>query len=519
MENKKKVIGYVRVSTEEQVKDGFSLDNQRSDIKHKCNMEDWELLKIFEDEGISGASLNERDGLKAALKFAKEEKVDYLIVWKLSRLSRKVMDVVDILKFLEHSETSLLSIKDNIDTATHMGKYFLYIASIFAEIERENIIVQVKGGMAQKAREGLWNGGSAPLGYKLVDKKLIINKEEAKIIKFIFTEYLTGKGYKAIAKDLNDRGLKTSKNAYFSGNSVKDIITNPIYAGRIRWGRLKNWGKKDDNGQRKRKYSSNEDIINVNGVHEAIIDLDIFKKAQQMLETNPRHNVKQFNGKHLLSGIIRCPDCGYGMSIQVVKSKGRTYEYYSCNQYSNKKTCKPNLIPKNAIEKEFYEVFEKIVNEDDFITRILSSLNNSNNQVIELEKAIARKEKDIKDLEKGNENLLEELREGTAAFKQAIRNSIEKALEKIEVIQAEVNSLKESIGIIKGRTLNLKDISEVLQSAGKVLKLMDNQTQRMLISKLIKEIKTEGKHIKEICFSFEDGFRVERDKQNLTISK
>ena len=197
----------------------------------------------------------------------------------------------------------------------------------------------------------------SPLGYILINKELVINEAEAEIVKLIFTEYLKGDGYKTVAKTINEKGYRTRKGSTFSGTTVKGILTNPTYAGKIRWGKLKDWGKKNADGERKREY--NNEMIIVEGIHEPIVELETFNKVIEILEGNPRHNVRQFTSNHILSGILRCPDCGYGMSIQIAKSRGKTYSYYSCNQYANKKTCSPNLIPQETIENEFFRNIRK----------------------------------------------------------------------------------------------------------------------------------------------------------------
>ncbi|KAB2950713.1 hypothetical protein F9B85_14000 [Heliorestis acidaminivorans] len=180
--------------------------------------------------------------------------------------------------------------------------------------------------MTQKARQGEWVGGIPPLGYDLCDKKLVINEEEKKIVDFIFEKYLDKNGYLTIVDMLKEKGYKsktyTTKKGKvrqgrdFSANSVKEILKNPTYIGKIRWGYREDWGKKEENGGRKRKYS--EKPIFVEGKHKAIIDEDDFYKVQDMIENNPRSHVKRFNGNHLLSGLLRCPVCEYGMSYQPV---------------------------------------------------------------------------------------------------------------------------------------------------------------------------------------------------------
>lgn len=233
-----RVLGYVRVSTEEQATEGYSLDNQRADIKDYCKRNKWELVDILSDEGVSGATLNQREGMQRLLRQVSKEDIDYVIVWKISRLSRRLSDVVKIVEILDNKKTYLYSIKDNIDTNSQMGKSFLYIGSIFAEIERENLIVQVRGGMREKAKQGRWVGGKPPIGYELVDEYLVVNQEKANVVKLIFKDYLSGAGYTEIADRLNQQGYKTREDKAFSNTSVKGILRNPIYAGKIRWNNL-----------------------------------------------------------------------------------------------------------------------------------------------------------------------------------------------------------------------------------------------------------------------------------------
>ncbi|WP_179295636.1 recombinase family protein [Bacillus sp. FJAT-45350] len=519
MGERKTAVGYIRVSTGVQARDGFSLDNQVEEIRNKCKKEEWELLGVFDDKGKSGALLNERPGLLEMMKFIKENNVNYLIIYKFSRLSRNIENLFLITKQLEDTSTHLVSTSDNINTEGPLGKAFMVLTGLFAEMERDNIIEQVKGGMSQKAREGEWNGGTAPLGYDLVDKKLIINGEESKTVKFIYTEYLKGKGYKTIAAQLNDDGIKTKIGGTFSGNSVKDILRNPTFCGKIRWGHRKDWGKRYSDGKRKRVY--NEEPIIVEGKHDPIIDEATFSKVQELIDNNPRHHMKRFNGNHLLSGLLKCPDCGNGMSIQPVKNGKRTYEYYTCNQYMNHKTCKPNTINKAKIEPEFLDILEKKVNEPDFQKSILASLNSSNEQVKEFEKVIKSKDREIKESEQKLEDIIDELlEESSERVKEALRKRMDKLSLRIEELQTDISKKKASIKNLESQNLNQDEIVEVFKSVGKAIKLIeDKEKQQSLVRMLVAEIQVENKHIKEVHFRFSKKFRIGGGKENRTISK
>lgn len=495
-----RAIGYTRVSTEEQAKEGYSLDNQERDIRRFCDYKEWELVEMFSDEGISGATVKDRPGIINALSYLKEEDIDYIIVWKLSRLSRSMRDIVDIADIIEKKGKYLCTIQDNIDTANGNGKHFLYFAAIFAEFERDSMIIQVKGGMEQKARVGEWNGGTPPLGYDLKEKKLVINKEESPIVELMYNEYLAGNGYMAIVDDLKGKGYKSKKGFDFSATTVKEILKNPTYKGWVRWGYRKDWGKKNEEGSRKREYS--DEPIYVKGIHDAIVDEVKFEEVQALIMNNPRSHMRRYQGFHLLSGLLRCPDCGYGMSIQQISSKGRKYSYYSCNQYQNKKLCKPNMISKDKIEEEFLGILDKIVSESSFKETMKKSVCSADAQLVAIDANIKRKEAEIEKLEKDINEYMQELNGGTEKYKERIRKIIEDCLHKEEEIEKVIQNEKRKRSQVEAVTLDVDDIFRVLEHTGKVIRLLEKEAQQNLIRKLIRQIKVKDKHISEMEFTF-----------------
>ncbi|ERN51618.1 recombinase family protein [Alkalihalophilus marmarensis] len=500
-------VGYIRVSTEEQATDGYSLENQKSVIHTRCKNEGWNLNRTFQDRGKSGSTIEKREGLKELLNYVREYNIDYVLVYKLSRLSRKISDVASIAEHFENLGVKFISIEDKIDTSSVTGKYFLMMAAIFAEMERDNIILQVKGGMEQKARQGEWNGGSPPLGYDLVDKKLLVNRKEAEIIVYIFNEYLKGKGYKAISKELNDKGWKTKKGKNFNGVGIKEILRNPTYRGQIRWAYRKEWNKLDSEYKRKRKY--NEELILSKGIHKAIINKAVFEEVQQRIENNPRHTMKRFDGKHLLSGLLRCPDCGYGMSIQIVKRKDKVYEYYSCNQYQTYKRCKANSIAKNKVEEEFLAIFQQAIAKPEIIETMLKSVSKLNNQSTEIEKNLERKKRELKTLKSKESKLFDELLEGNDNYKNTVRIRIQEVTDKIASIELEIKAAMISLERSKDSNFDSNEIMLLFSKVGKVIRLLDKPKQQSLVRKLVTQVKVEGKSIKEVQFSFQKGLDVD----------
>jgi site-specific DNA recombinase len=406
--------------------------------------------------------MDERDGINSAKDRIKVDKVDYLICWKTSRLSRRAYDIVETVRFLENNKTTFISIEDNIDTSTPLGSAFLIIGGVFAEIERKNIIAQVPSGMHQKARSGGWNGGIAPLGYNLIEQKLIVNPEEKVIVEEIFDLYLKNNGYKTIAQILKDKGLTTRANKFFSGNSIKEILRNPTYCGKIRWGKLENWNQKNEEKMRKRVYT--EEIELYKGIHEAIISEDIFNAVQEKIENNPRSHVKPFRSNHILSGLLKCPECKGSMSIQKTTSKGKTYFYYQCNSYANKKDCAPNLISQNDIESEFFDVLDRIIYQDNFQNLLLTGLEKTNQNIESYNSIIKNKESSIKQLTNKNEKIANEIPEtDDINLKQNLRKNYTKNNSMIDSISEEIHNLKKEILDLQNKNIDVTEASLMLK--------------------------------------------------------
>ena len=200
----KKCILYPRVSTEMQV-EGYSLDGQKNSLKRFAEREEMQIVGIYEDAGKSGKSIEGRPAFKRMLSDIQEGlDVDYVLVYKLSRFGRNAADILNSLEFIQSYGVNLLCIEEGIDSSQTSGKLLISVLSAVAEIERENILEQTMNGRREKARQGKWNGGPAPYGYSLKDDTLVIEKDEAEIVRTIFDKFVhTNMGYTGIAKYLN----------------------------------------------------------------------------------------------------------------------------------------------------------------------------------------------------------------------------------------------------------------------------------------------------------------------------
>lgn len=208
---------------------------------------EYEIVREYEDAGKSGKSIEGRMGFAQMMEDIRSGKdgVAYVLVFKLSRFGRNAADVLSTLQVMQDFGVNLICVEDGIDSSKDAGKLMISVLSAVAEIERENIRIQTMEGRIQKAREGRWNGGFAPYGYRLVDGKLEINEEEAVAIRMIFDLYVhTDIGATGISKYLENHGIskiqrQNGKNPLFDAALIRKIIANPVYCGKIAYGRRK----------------------------------------------------------------------------------------------------------------------------------------------------------------------------------------------------------------------------------------------------------------------------------------
>ena len=331
---------YTRVSTTMQV-DGYSLDAQRDKLRKYADYEDMVVAGEYSDEGFSGKNIQGRPEFQRMLNDIQEGKdgVSYVLVFKLSRFGRNAADVLNSLQLMQDFGVNLICVEDGIDSSKDAGKLMISVLSAVAEIERENIRSQTMAGREQKAREGKWNGGFAPYGYKLENGNLVIAEDEVEVIRIIYDRYIhTNEGVAGVAKYLNRNGFvkKLRQNNTipgFSRNFVQDVLDNPVYMGKIAYGRRKTEKKQ---GTRNEMHVVEQSEFPVyDGQHEAIISEEDWYLAQEKRKINSfkREKVNNPDHAHILSGILRCPCCGKGMYGNIAKAHGRdkkTRYYYYC---------------------------------------------------------------------------------------------------------------------------------------------------------------------------------------------
>ena len=221
----KKVIGYVRVSSEIQKRKNNSIPLQKKKIKEYCSLNDFDLIDVYEDDGVSGMSIDKRNGFKSMVEFMKENKIDGIVVWSLSRLGRKMKDVVEFMDFLKSNNIGFFSIKENLSNDDKIGSLIMNILSSINEFEVEVIRERIKDVKRNKKENGEVYGRMM-YGYDNINGKMIENKEEKRIIRRVKNFRSRGWSWRKISNRLNDEGIKSKENKIWYDGSLYNMMRN-----------------------------------------------------------------------------------------------------------------------------------------------------------------------------------------------------------------------------------------------------------------------------------------------------
>ena len=524
-----KVYTYKRVSTTMQI-DGYSLDAQRARMKAYADFNDYEIVGEYEDAGKSGKSIEGRLQFNQMMEDVKSGKdnVSYVLVFKLSRFGRNAADVLSTLQVMQDFGVNLICVEDGIDSSKDAGKLMISVLSAVAEIERENIRVQTMEGRIQKAREGKWNGGFAPYGYKLVNGKLEINEEEAVAIRTIYDQYVnTDIGSNGISKYLENHGIRkiqrqNGKNPLFDAHLVRLILKNPVYCGKIAYGRRKT--EKVHGTRNEYRLVEQDDFLLVDGLHEAIISEEVWNAAQAKLIAQAKKYEHVNKGKdertHLLSGIVRCPVCGAGMygnkSIKYKKdgTKYKDFFYYGCKHRSMQRGHKCDYkkqIREELLDDAVAEVIVKLVSNPQFAAMMQEKINMKVDTTA-IDQEIANYEKQLRQDYSIKAKLMEEIDNLNPDDRHYIRRKADlddrlyRMYDKIEELEEQLIAARAKKTSIEAEKITGDNIYKVLIYFDKLYFAMSDVERRQLIEALIAEIqiyeerKPNGQWLKSIRF-------------------
>ncbi|NCT41271.1 MAG: recombinase family protein [Alphaproteobacteria bacterium] len=337
---------YTRKSTDEGLDTDFNtLDAQREACEAYITSqkaEGWKAVQTqYNDGGYSGGNL-QRPGLQNLLADIKEGKVQTVVVYKIDRLTRSLMDFSKLVEIFDEHDVTFVSVTQSFNTTTSMGRLTLNVLLSFAQFEREVSAERIRDKIAASKKKGMWMGGNPPIGYEAVDKKLIVNKQDAKVTRYIFESYLALGCVAKLKRELDNQGItsktriskrerKTGGKAYSRG-ALYSMLQNPIYIGKIR--------------HKEQTYD---------GQHEAIISQNIWNAVQENLKNQAaakRGHTKADEANLLKSLLFDCEGTPY--SPDHTKKSGKIYRYYISQnllQYRDHPKGTMSRIPAHEIEK------------------------------------------------------------------------------------------------------------------------------------------------------------------------
>jgi site-specific DNA recombinase len=380
---------YVRVSTEEQAKEGFSIMAQEDKLKDYVKIKDWQLYDVYIDDGISGKNIEGRPEVNRLIADVVKGEVENVLVFKIDRLTRSTKDLISLVDLFNDHDCAFNSLMESIDTHTPSGRMFIKIIGIFAEFERENIVERVSIAFEKKVKEGYFLSmfNNLPYGYsrQIGQREITVSVEEARIVREIFDLYLRKhKTFTAIATELNMRNIPSSTGAVWGGAAIHYMLTNPVYMGKVRYQRYD-----------ERRYFEAE------GKHEAIISEELFLAVQDKIAKIRRIHKKRPREENYFCGTLMCSECGSKMTThgQYAKDKGSYYNSYICTQKRN--GCRIGSFAHKKVEiafREYIEGYEDLEVEPSAIITAESNTEDKEKLKAELETGLARllkKEKDI----------------------------------------------------------------------------------------------------------------------------
>ena len=347
MNDDKKIAGlYIRVSTEDQAREGFSLKEQEERLRAMCQYKGYEVYKVYKDAGISAKTDNYRPKFEELLQDIREKKCNTIVVLKLDRLTRSVYDWENILKFLEENDAYLDCANDDINTTNANGKMISRILTSVSQQEIERTSERTKIGLAGAIKEG-HIPGHCPLGYKRVDKKMVPDPLTKDIVIRIFQMYFEGNSYQKIANKFNEEKVLNKTN--WRDNTILNMISSPLYKGDYLHGKT---GK---------KATYYEDVI------EPIVSKEMWENCQAQQKKNSRSYSR--NKTYLFLQKLLCPNCGaiLGGKATYKKKFDRTYYYYGCEHCNNN-------IKETTIEESIKELLGDIFEYDSVVNNFFLPL-------------------------------------------------------------------------------------------------------------------------------------------------
>ena len=530
---------------------GDSIGNQielaKEYIKKNYSENEYEIqTTIFEDEGFSGGNI-ERPKFKQFLEEEKENPFDVLISYRLDRISRNIADFSSLMNELNKLNTSFVSIKEQFDTTTPMGRAMMYIASVFAQLEREVIAERIRDNMLELAKTGRWLGGDTPLGFNsekveimsiaeentnsntIQNKnkkayKLKINKEEKQKVQLIFRKYLECKSLAGLEYYLLKNKIYTRKGKEFRKYSLRNILTNPVYSqndndilqyfknrGQTIYaeqdGREKFDGKygiiaynKTDNNKKDRPL---KDWIIAVGLHKGYVTGKEWVQVQELLEKNKdksyRASTNNIN-ETVFYGILRCKKCGNKMIPKSNRKNkdGTTTYYYVCREKDRTRriNCNSHNIKGNELDNNFIKILKDIFVPNSAVYQELKNMAFKHNPKEDITAEIEMLKKEYEKNEKEIKDLAQKVKYIDISVISIVNQELIKAQNKKEELKNKIDVLEHSKSHNKKMNTKLskgsKYILNIIDNCFDIFETFDLKSKKDILNLLIESAYGEG---------------------------
>lgn len=467
---------YIRVSTEEQAKEGYSISAQKQKLKAFCVAQDWDVVGIYADEGIS-AKDTKRPQLQQMIRDVESGLVECVLVYRLDRLTRSVLDLYKLLEIFDKNDCKFKSATEVYDTTTAMGRMFITIVAALAQWERENMGERISFGFAEKVRQGKYALNFRPIGYDLDLKtgKLTINDDEASLIRLIFKLYLEGYSANRLCRYLNERNILTKAGNAWNDKPLMQILKNPLYRGAIRW----------------------RDMV-IENTHEPIISDEMFQEVQDTIKSRFDNSPRRVNSPYIFSGKIRCSFCGNAMTGYYVDAKLASGEKVRYSQYRclKKKTgeCKGS---RSLSERQLEDAFVHYLESQDYSDVLDQAADTSDKPKTDHSDRILRIEKQLEKIDKRKKKWQYAWADDDTMSYEDFKKRMSEANQEEEKLQKELGELSSNEEELE---FNKEEIIEALNNIKENWNNLEVPEKKNIVSSIVHRIHYSFEN-KKICIN------------------
>ena len=483
---------YTRKSTDEGLdKDFNSLDNQREAAENYISSqrhEGWELLPDrYDDGGFTGGNLA-RPSLQRMLADIESRKVDRVVVYKIDRLSRSLLDFAKLADFLEKHDCSIVAVTQQLDTATSMGRLTLNMLLSFAQFEREMVSDRTRDKISAARRKGKWTGGTPRLGYDVAPEggSLIVNREEAEHVRAIFRLYAENPSLVAVSQELNRRGLRRKSWTTRDGRrreggawdvaNLRRFLSDPTYTGKVRL---------------------NGDVYP--GEHEGIVPKTLFDKVQTSVRENRRTGGASRRNTHgaLLRGLLRCKACDAAMVHTWAKNGSRLYRYYTCSRAQKRgaTTCPTRSVCAEEIESFVVDLI-RVIGRDADVRRATfkQALAHVAGQRRALKVEAKRLSADLAGARIQVDRLVTAVSRASGDASQALLEGLSKSQERLRALEDRLREVRDQQAQLDAVQVDENDLARALEQFDPIWEVLLTPEKERILGLLIDRIDYHGEH-------------------------